>query len=43
MVIARRELNRAAKRAESAGADDTRRHAPVEGTEGSAAPAKAVS
>jgi hypothetical protein len=42
MVIARRELNRAAKRAESAGSDEAPRHAPVEGTDGSAEPAKAT-
>jgi acyl-CoA dehydrogenase len=43
MVIARRELNRAAKRADEADSSDERRHAPVVGTDGSAAPAKATS
>src|SRR3954465_6697920 len=42
MVIARRELNRAAKRGE-ARASNGARHAPVEGTDGSAEPAKAAS
>jgi hypothetical protein len=41
MVIARRELNRAAKKADASGGDDPR-HAPVEGTDGSAEPAKAT-
>jgi hypothetical protein len=43
MVIARRELNRAAKRAEAGYSGDAPRHAPVEGTDGSAEPAKAAS
>jgi acyl-CoA dehydrogenase len=43
MVIARRELNRAAKRAEAAAeSGDDKRHAPVTGTDGSAEPAKAT-
>jgi acyl-CoA dehydrogenase len=43
MVIARRELNRAAKRAEAAAEpDDGKRRAPVTGTDGSAEPAKAT-
>jgi hypothetical protein len=42
MVIARRELNRAAKKADASGGDDQPRHAPVEGTDGSAEPAKAT-
>jgi acyl-CoA dehydrogenase len=43
MVIARRELNRAAKRAESSDSGDAPRHAAVTGTDGSAEPAKAAS
>jgi acyl-CoA dehydrogenase len=43
MVIARRELNRAAKRTESSDSSDAPRHAPVTGTDGSAEPAKAAS
>jgi hypothetical protein len=43
MVIARRELNRAAKRSESGDSGDGARRAPVEGTDGSAEPAKAAS
>ena len=42
MVIARRELNRAGKRAE-AESSEAPRHAPVTGTDGSAEPAKAAS
>ncbi|HEY6638664.1 MAG TPA: acyl-CoA dehydrogenase family protein [Solirubrobacterales bacterium] len=43
MVIARRELNRAAKRAESPDSGEAPRHAAVTGTDGSAEPAKAAS
>jgi acyl-CoA dehydrogenase len=43
MVIARRELNRAAKKAEASDSDDRPRHAPVTGTDGSGEPAKAAS
>jgi acyl-CoA dehydrogenase len=43
MVIARRELNRAARRAEEVDSDDGQRHAPVVGSDGSAEPAKAAS
>jgi hypothetical protein len=42
MVIARRELNRAAKRADAGDSGDAPRHAPVERTAGSAEPAKAT-
>src|SRR6476619_1519956 len=42
MVIARRELNLAAKKADASNGDDGPRHAPVEGTDGSAEPAKAT-
>jgi hypothetical protein len=42
MVIARRELNRAGKRAEAADSAEGQRHAPVVGTDGSAEPAKAT-
>jgi acyl-CoA dehydrogenase len=42
MVIARRELNRAAKRAEGSDSDEGPRHAPVTGTDGSGEPAKAA-
>ena len=43
MVIARRELNRAGKRAEAAESSEAPRHAPVTGTDGSTEPAKAAS
>jgi acyl-CoA dehydrogenase len=42
MVIARRELNRAAKRAEGSDSGDQRRHAAVTDTHGSAEPAEAT-
>jgi acyl-CoA dehydrogenase len=42
MVIARRELNRAAKRTDAGDSGDAPRHAPVERTAGSAEPAKAT-
>jgi hypothetical protein len=41
MVIARRELNRAAKRVESSESGDQPRHAAVTATDDSAEPAKA--
>jgi acyl-CoA dehydrogenase len=43
MVIARRELNRAAKQAEAAASGEEPRHAEVAGTDGSGEPAKAAS
>ena len=43
MVIARRELNRAAKRAEAGASGDQPRHAELSGPDGSAEPAKAAS
>jgi acyl-CoA dehydrogenase len=42
MVIARRELNRAAKRAEASDSHDQRRHSAVTDTHGSAEPAEAT-
>jgi hypothetical protein len=42
MVIARRELNRAAKRAEASDSRDQSRHAAVTDTHGSAEPAEAT-
>jgi hypothetical protein len=42
MVIARRELNRAAKRAESPDSDDRPRHTPVTATHGSTEPARST-
>jgi len=42
MVIARRELNRVARRAEGADSGEEQRHAPVAGIDGSAEPAKAT-
>jgi hypothetical protein len=42
MVIARRELNRAAKRAEAGDSGEAPRHAEVTGTDSSQAPAKAT-
>jgi acyl-CoA dehydrogenase len=42
MVIARRELNRAARKTETPDSGDAPRHAPVSGTDGSAEPAKAT-
>ena len=42
MVIARRELNRAAKRVEASKSGDQPRHAAVTATDDSAEPAKAA-
>jgi hypothetical protein len=42
MVIARRELNRAAKQAEASASGERPPHAEVAGTDGSGQPAKAA-